>query len=105
MGRLLDDGAHRSCHTRGIGEQEPKASTFATCFPMLAQVESPVNSTGAYRNSQPDLQRIPLSTDLRGRNRPECNERECRSKACKNVTKFTFQQKSRSFYKAEGKCF
>ena len=46
MSRPLYDGEYRSCHTGGTGERETKASTSSTCFSMLAQVESPVNSIG-----------------------------------------------------------
>ena len=44
MGRPLDDGVYRNCHTPGIGEQRTKGSTY---FPMLGQVESPVNCVAA----------------------------------------------------------
>lgn len=40
MGRPLDDGVHRSCHTRDIDEQETKGYTYQS---MLTQVELAVN--------------------------------------------------------------
>jgi hypothetical protein len=48
MGRPLDYGVHRNSYTRDIGEQQTKGST---CFLMLAQVESSVNSVGRWEGN------------------------------------------------------